>query len=52
MVNTFPAKRKIIKDNVLTAEAIQTKNKTGINLRTIRMRIKGMQVPDNSSKKK
>jgi hypothetical protein len=52
MVSTFPAKKRIIKNNILAAEITQTGVKIGINLRIIRMRIKGMQVPNNSSDKK
>jgi hypothetical protein len=35
MISIFPAEKKIIKNNVLSVEAIQAKKKTGANLRTI-----------------
>jgi hypothetical protein len=49
MVNTFFTERKTIKNNVLFAEVIQIKNKTNINFRTVRMGIKGIQIPNNSN---
>jgi hypothetical protein len=52
MINTFPAEKKTIKNNVLSAETIQTKNEINTNLRTVRMEIKRMQIPNNSSDKK
>jgi hypothetical protein len=52
MVNTFLAEEKIIKNNILSVEAIQTKKEIGINIRIIRMGIKKMQVSNNSSDKK
>jgi hypothetical protein len=52
IVSTFLEKGRTIKDNILAAEAIQAKKEIGTNLRTVRMGIKEMQVPDNSSDKK
>jgi hypothetical protein len=52
MVNTFLTEKRIIKNNILFAEAIQIKNEKNVNFRIIRIGIKGMQVPDNSSDKK
>ena len=52
MVSTFLAEKKIIKNNVLSVEAIQTEKEININLRTIRMGIKEIQIPNNSSNKK
>jgi hypothetical protein len=52
MISTFLAEKKIIKNNVLFIEITQIKKETGINFRTIRIGIKGMQIPNNSSDKK
>jgi hypothetical protein len=52
MINTFLAERKIIKNNILSVETIQVKKKKNTNLRIIRIRIKGIQVSDNSSDEK
>jgi hypothetical protein len=52
MVSTFLTEKRTIKNNILSIEITQTKKKTNINFRIIRIRIKGMQVPNNSSDKK
>jgi hypothetical protein len=52
MVSTFPAERKIIKNNVLAAEVIQIKNEIDTNFRIIRIGIKKMQVSNNSNDEK
>jgi hypothetical protein len=51
MISIFLAEGRIIKDNILFIEATQAKKEIGINFRTVRMGIKGMQVSDNSSNK-
>jgi hypothetical protein len=52
MVNTFPAEERTIKNNILFVETTQTEKKINANLRIIRIKIKRMQVPNDSSDKK
>jgi hypothetical protein len=35
MISTFPAKKKTIKNNILSAEITQARNEKGANIRTI-----------------
>jgi hypothetical protein len=40
MVSTFPAEKRIIKNNILSAEIIQARNEIGANMRIIQIGIK------------
>jgi hypothetical protein len=51
MISAYPAEGKIIKNNILAAEAAQTENETNISFRIIRMGINKIQVPNNFSDK-
>jgi hypothetical protein len=52
MISTFPTEKKIIKNNILSVEVTQAKKETDANLRIIRIRLKKIQIPNNSSNKK
>jgi hypothetical protein len=52
MINIFFTEGKTIKNNVLFVETTQIKKEISVNLRTVRMRIKEMQVFNDSSDKK
>jgi hypothetical protein len=51
MISTFLTEEKTIKNNVLSIEVTQAEKETDANLRTIRMEIKEIQVPNNSNDK-